>query len=119
MAKTPVQTISIKNSEFGISLGNKMFRNEDFERRMAEVQRQIEEIRNAAPKRIPMEHERSLSPPPKSPPRKIVMGEEGYVDDLYAELDRFYEKPKKHASPTRRLRQQIDAAVEQKSYLSK
>ena len=49
MSKTPVQTVSIKNNEFSVALGNKMFRNEDFERRMAEVQRQIEEIKNAAP----------------------------------------------------------------------
>ena len=37
IAKTPVQAVSIANSEFGIALGNKMFRNEEFERRMAEV----------------------------------------------------------------------------------
>ena len=37
MDKTPVQAVSIANSEFGIALGNKMFRNEEFERRMAEV----------------------------------------------------------------------------------
>ena len=37
MSKTPIQSVSIKNSEFSISLGSKLFRNEDFERRMAEV----------------------------------------------------------------------------------
>ena len=73
-----------------------------------------------------MMHERSDSQSPspkKNSPKKVgsvVMGEEGYLDDLYAELDKLGNyKPKKHASPTRRLTQQMDAAVEQKTYLSK
>ena len=107
MAKTPIQAVSIQNSEFGIALGNQMFRNEDFERRMAEVQRQIEEIKNAAPKKPKMLHEQSPSP------KKNALN-----DDIFAEFDKYDEKPKKHASPTRRLRQQKDAAVEQKGYLS-
>ena len=39
MSKTPIQAVSIKNNDFSVALGNKMFKNEDFERRMAEVQR--------------------------------------------------------------------------------
>ena len=53
-------------------------------------------------------HEQSLSP------KKTTRN-----DDIYAEFDKYDEKPKKHASPTRRLVQQKDAAVEQKGYLSK
>ena len=53
-------------------------------------------------------HEQSLSP------KKTARN-----DDIYAEFDKYDEKPKKHASPTRRLVQQKDAAVEQKGYLSK
>jgi len=40
------------------------------------------------------------------------------VDEFYAEMAKFYQKPRKHESPTRRLRQQINAAFEHKGFLS-
>jgi len=34
------------HAEFGISLGNKLFRNETFEKRIADVQKKIEQLKN-------------------------------------------------------------------------
>lgn len=33
------------HAEFGISLGNKLFRNETFEKKIADVQKKIEELK--------------------------------------------------------------------------
>lgn len=45
--------------------------------------------------------------------------DEDKVDSFYKDMEKFYRKPSKHASPTRRLRQQIDTAFEQKAFLAK
>ena len=41
------------------------------------------------------------------------------MDAFYQEMGKFYSKPAKHESPTRRLRQQIETAFTQKEFLSK
>ena len=43
---------------------------------------------------------------------------EAKVDEFYQEMSKFYQRPPKHESPTRRLRQQIDCAFTQKGFLA-
>lgn len=43
---------------------------------------------------------------------------ENQVDDFYKDMQKFYKNPAKHESPTRRLRKQINAAWEHKTFLS-
>lgn len=52
-----------------------------------------------------------------SPTRGLVVDGEAKVDEFYSEMAKFYKKPPKHESPTRRLRQQIDCAFETKGFL--
>ena len=105
------------HSEFGISLGNKLFKNEKFERKITDIQQQIEELKG---QRERGEH---MFSEPASPTKfSYKLGgqaiPEGKVDAFYNEMNKFYEKPPKHESPTRRLRQQINCAFEQKALLS-
>ena len=86
-----------------------MFRNEAFEMKIAEVQRKIEEMKSGKADYSPASPTRS---------KTSFTVDEGQVDAFYKEMDKFYANPKKHESPTRRLRQQINAAWEHKSFLA-
>ena len=92
-----------------------MFRNEAFEAKIADVQRQIEELK--AGKEVDTGYQ--VSPGRVSKTHSISKQvSEDQVDEFYDEMRKFYKNPAKHKSPTRRLRKQIDAAWEHKTFLS-
>jgi len=53
-----------------------------------------------------------------SPTKGLVIDDDAKADEFYNEMAKFYKKPPKHESPTRRLRQQIETAFTQKGFLS-
>ena len=109
---TPVE-VSL-HTNFGVSLGNKMFKNEVFEKRIHDVQKKIEELKESNSPRSPQPRAKQRSPLKKA----ATCIDESKVDQFYAEMAKFYEKPPKHESPTRRLRQQINTAFSHKGFLS-
>ena len=53
-----------------------------------------------------------------SPTKGLVTADDAVADQFYQEMARFYKRPPKHESPTRRLRQQIECAFTQKGFLA-
>ena len=86
----------------GVDLGTRLFYNADYEEKIAEIQRQKEALMNDA------SYKYSNFGDPDDPQLK----------EVYREIRNFYKIPPKHESPTRRLRQQMDTAWTQKSFLS-
>ena len=87
----------------GISLGTKLFYNEEHEKRIAEIQKQKEALLND----------------PNWKYHNVDDTDDPQLIEVYKEMKHFYKVPPKHESPTRRLRQQMDTAWTQKSFLSK
>lgn len=115
MKRTNTTPIEVRlHTNFGVSLGNKMFKNEVFEKRIHDVQRKIEEMKDSSSPRSPQPRNKQRSPLKKA----ATCIDESKVDQFYAEMAKFYEKPPKHESPTRRLRQQINTAFSHKGFLS-
>ena len=92
-----------------------MFKNEEFDQRINDVQRKIEQMRGG---NVEFVAEPGSPLRASSPVKASAFANEHKVDAFYNEMAKFYERPEKHKSPTRRLRQQIDCAFEQKGFLS-
>ena len=89
------------HTEFGIDMGGRLFRNEEFEKRIAEVQRKIEEFKQQGPTQA-----QECSSPGIGKSNFISKDcDEEQVDEFYKDMKNFYKNPAKHQSPTRRLRQ--------------
>lgn len=93
----------LPDSHMGVSLGTRLFYNEEHERRIAEIKRQKEELLNDQSWKY----------------HNINDSDDLYLADVYKEMRNFYKSPGKHESPTRRLRQQMDTAWAHKEFLSK
>jgi len=70
------------HTDFGISLGNKLFRNVEFEKRIADVQKRIEEMKTQGV----VSDEASPEREPQSPTKARICGQD--VDE--EKVDAFY-----------------------------
>ena len=89
------------HTEFNIQMGGRIFRNEEFEKRIAEVQKKIEDFKQQGPSPA-----QECSSPGLGKSNFINKDcDEEQVDEFYKDMHKFYKNPSKHQSPTRRLRQ--------------